>query len=161
MRPDNVSIKLPISVIHICSFICIFLGIFCITHNVIYGIILAMACGLFSAELLPKAMLVCCQSYLHEQTEIGIEIKGFHSTCICKWHMQNYSHFLQASMWLPNTTALGNHRSSLIARFTGANMGPIWGRQDPCRPHVGPMNLVIWDIILLHGGTIRPARLTH
>ena len=26
----------------------------------------------------------------------------------------------------------------------GANMGPIWGRQDPGRPHVCPMNLAIW-----------------
>ena len=24
----------------------------------------------------------------------------------------------------------------------GANMGPIWGRQDPGGPHVGPMNLL-------------------
>ena len=24
-------------------------------------------------------------------------------------------------------------------------MGPIWGRQDPGGPHVGPMNLAIWD----------------
>ena len=23
-------------------------------------------------------------------------------------------------------------------------MGPIWGRQDPGGPHVGPMNFVIW-----------------
>ena len=29
----------------------------------------------------------------------------------------------------------------------GANMGPIWGRQDPGGPHVGPMNLAIWGII--------------
>ena len=28
-----------------------------------------------------------------------------------------------------------------------ANMGPIWGRQDPGGPHVGPMNFVIWDFI--------------
>ena len=27
----------------------------------------------------------------------------------------------------------------------GANMGPIWGRQDPGGPHVGPMDLAIWD----------------
>ena len=27
----------------------------------------------------------------------------------------------------------------------GANMGPIWGRQDPGGPHVGPMNFSIWD----------------
>ena len=26
----------------------------------------------------------------------------------------------------------------------GANMGPIWGWQDPGGPHVGPMNLAIW-----------------
>ena len=26
----------------------------------------------------------------------------------------------------------------------GANMGSIWGRQDPGGPHVGPMNLAIW-----------------
>ena len=25
------------------------------------------------------------------------------------------------------------------------NMGPIWGRQDPGGPHVGPLNFVIWD----------------
>ena len=26
----------------------------------------------------------------------------------------------------------------------GAKMGPIWGRQDPGRPHVGPMKFAIW-----------------
>ena len=25
------------------------------------------------------------------------------------------------------------------SKVHGANMGPIWGRQDPDRPHVGPM----------------------
>ena len=25
-------------------------------------------------------------------------------------------------------------------KFHGDNMGPIWGRQDPGGPHVGPMN---------------------
>ena len=24
-------------------------------------------------------------------------------------------------------------------------MGPIWGRQNPGGPHVGPMNFAIWD----------------
>ena len=28
----------------------------------------------------------------------------------------------------------------------GANMGPIWGRQDPGGSHVGPMNLAIWEV---------------
>ena len=27
----------------------------------------------------------------------------------------------------------------------GANMGPIWGQQDPGGPHVGHMNFAIWD----------------
>ena len=26
----------------------------------------------------------------------------------------------------------------------GANMGPIWGQQDPGKPHAGPMNFAIW-----------------
>ena len=29
----------------------------------------------------------------------------------------------------------------------GANMGTIWGRQDPDGPHVGPMNFEIWASI--------------
>ena len=30
------------------------------------------------------------------------------------------------------------------SKLHGANMGPIWGRQDPDGPHVGPMKLAIW-----------------
>ena len=39
---------------------------------------------------------------------------------------------------------------SLIARF----MGPIWGRQDPGGPHVGPMKLAIWGFIPITGQII-------
>ena len=28
-----------------------------------------------------------------------------------------------------------------------ANMGPIWGQQDPGGPHVGPVNFAIWAAI--------------
>ena len=31
----------------------------------------------------------------------------------------------------------------------GANMGPIWGRQDPGGPHVDPKNFAIW-VLLWH-----------
>ena len=31
-------------------------------------------------------------------------------------------------------------------------MGPIWGRQDPGGPHVGPMNFAIWVISLRKQG---------
>ena len=30
------------------------------------------------------------------------------------------------------------------SKVYGANMGPIWGRQDPDGTHVGPMNFAIW-----------------
>ena len=30
------------------------------------------------------------------------------------------------------------------SKVHGANVGPIWGRQDPGGPHVGPMNFAIW-----------------
>ena len=30
------------------------------------------------------------------------------------------------------------------SKFHGANMGPIWGRQDPGGPHVCSMNFAIW-----------------
>ena len=30
-------------------------------------------------------------------------------------------------------------------KVRGANMGSIWGRQDPGWSHVGPMNFAIWD----------------
>ena len=45
-------------------------------------------------------------------------------------------HFLQ---WCINTNS-----DSMVY---GANMGPTWGRQDPGGPHVGPMNLAIWEYI--------------
>ena len=37
----------------------------------------------------------------------------------------------------------------LDSKVHGANMRPIWDRQDPGWPHVGPMNLAIWhdDVI--------------
>ena len=34
------------------------------------------------------------------------------------------------------------------SKVHGANMGPTWGQQDPGGPHVGHVNLVIWDILI-------------
>ena len=31
------------------------------------------------------------------------------------------------------------------SKVHGANMGPIWGWKDPGGPHVGPMNVAIWE----------------
>ena len=35
------------------------------------------------------------------------------------------------------------------SKVYGANMGPMWGRQNPCGHHVGHMNLAIWDALNL------------
>ena len=34
------------------------------------------------------------------------------------------------------------------SKVHGTNMGPIWGRQYPDGPQVGPMNFAIWEYIL-------------
>ena len=36
------------------------------------------------------------------------------------------------------------HKNCPDSKVRGASMGPIWGRQDPGGPHVGPMNFAIW-----------------
>ena len=33
------------------------------------------------------------------------------------------------------------------SKVHGANVGPIWGRQDPGGPHVGPMNFAMWAVL--------------
>ena len=49
------------------------------------------------------------------------------------------------SHWMKLCSAIVQSKTTLIAKVHGANMGPIWGRQDPGGPHVGPMNLAIWE----------------
>ena len=39
----------------------------------------------------------------------------------------------------------------LDSKVYGANMGPSWGPQDPCGPHVGPMNFVTWIVFCEFG----------
>ena len=39
---------------------------------------------------------------------------------------------------------LASNRSYPDSKVHGANMGPIWGQQDPGGPHGGPMSLAIW-----------------
>ena len=35
------------------------------------------------------------------------------------------------------------------SKVHGVNIGPIWDRQDPGGPHVGPMNFAIWVYMFL------------
>ena len=48
----------------------------------------------------------------------------------------------------PNPPHSRPKRTSPDNKVPGANMGPIWGRQDPGGPHVGPMNFAVWVNIL-------------
>ena len=41
------------------------------------------------------------------------------------------------------------------SKVHGANMGPIWGRQDSGGPHDGPMNFAMWDLISFEANGIR------
>ena len=55
---------------------------------------------------------------------------------------------------MPAEGLLPFHTSTVMTKsddFTdskvhGANMGPIWGQQDPGGPHVGPMNFATWVV---------------
>ena len=45
--------------------------------------------------------------------------------------------------WLSIVNIFGNNNPD--SKVNGANMGPIWGRQGPGGPHIGPMNFAIWE----------------
>ena len=45
-------------------------------------------------------------------------------------------------------------------KVQGANMGPIWGLQDPDGPHAGPMNFAIWKKQYPWFSTIRQQAIT-
>ena len=50
---------------------------------------------------------------------------------------------------LENVTVLGliilkDVQTNPNGKVHGANMGPIWGRQDPGGPHADPANFVTW-----------------
>ena len=46
-------------------------------------------------------------------------------------------------------------------KIHGANMGPIWGRQDPDGPHVGPMNFAIWGLSVAFTWAHNALHVTH
>ena len=50
-------------------------------------------------------------------------------------------------MDIPSATSLLVNNNFYDSEFHGANMGSIWGRQDPGGPHVGPVNFAIWDFL--------------
>ena len=56
----------------------------------------------------------------------------------CEDFRENWPHYNSTALYL----LLCDIPDSKVHR---ANMGSIWGRQDPGGTHVGPMNFAIWD----------------
>ena len=102
--------------------------------------------GHFSFDINPK---YATQSRLFSlQCRIDI-------TMVKQFRISNLSFIKMMVYWKCYLHNVGHiiHPDSIVH---GAYMGPIWGRQDPVGPHVGPMILVIW------AGVLRPtsSRLT-
>ena len=54
----------------------------------------------------------------------------------------------KTEIWAVKFIYAGNNRDVYPDnKIHGANMEPIWGRQDPGGPHVGPMNFAIWVVL--------------
>ena len=50
---------------------------------------------------------------------------------------------MEAHNLLASTGFKASRQPHPDSKVHGANMGPIWGRQDPGGPQVGPMNFAI------------------
>ena len=61
-----------------------------------------------------------------------------------QWHFHKIFVFICVSFW---QTLNQYFTCTPDSKVHGANMGPIWGRQDPGGPHVGPMNFAIWEVV--------------
>ena len=75
--------------------------------------------------LLHKDELLTCKRPVH------LRANGVIAVISAQWH-DNYS-----LVMIPDS------------KVYGANMGPIWDRQNRGGPHAGPMNFAIWDVVLI------------
>ena len=79
------------------------------------------------------------QTHLHGPTHISITRPWIK---VCVSSVCASKHFLVTAFRMIWSCCYVRNPHSKVY---GAYMGPTWGRQDPCGPHVGPMNLAIWD----------------
>ena len=87
--------------------------------------------------------LVATECYDHNWC-VGESELGFSTT----WIRQNKYVSIFSNVWKRSVTVRHRKRwtdgkAYLDSNVHGANIGPIWDRQDPGGPHVGPMNLII------------------
>ena len=104
--------------------------------------------GLIDNETLKKMMndkvLIICKLWSEAMRFITynhtlgllVGIFGQGSQALSQWILQGFHQISRGQ---------GHHPNSKVP---GANMRPIWGRQDPGGPHVGPRNFAIWDTLL-------------
>ena len=85
-----------------------------------------------------RSIIENVQSIYHTQNIFHLNITS-HATICHGSHVHCMHHF-----WTSLTKSSGVW-STTDSKVHGANMGPIWGRQDPGGPHVGPLILAILD----------------
>ena len=139
------------------------------------SLIYIMACCLFGARPVSKAMLTSHQFNLKDQTSMK-NLPIFFDKIVLPSSICNFAailswanEFLHCGLVMPYgdtqvhkwvnigsdnglTLTAPSHNlnqcwfliSDPDSKVHGANIGPIWGRQDPGGPHVGPMNFAIW-----------------
>ena len=52
---------------------------------------------------------------------------------------------------IPNNSTCWKQVGHPDSKVDVANIGPMWGLQDPGGPHAGPMNFAIWAFMIIRG----------
>ena len=69
---------------------------------------------------------------------------ALHLDNLCRWLLRwNWRLSHMKSIW--NLIFITSHK--ICFKVRGANMGHVWGRQDPGGSHVGPINFAMWDML--------------
>ena len=83
------------------------------------------------------------QCKFNDNTKISFNVHVFESFG-CKMLAILFRHQFNYLLMLWNDPFFYKTLNCPDSKVHGANMGPIWGRQDPGGPHVGPVNFAIW-----------------
>ena len=94
----------------------------------------------------------CYQSREQVVSSNGIDKTG---TCVLRGSRSSLLWLFHWHNWISKS------RSFPDSKVHGANMGPIWSRQDPGGPHVGPMNFVIWVVFRDESWCFSPRSVLH
>ena len=123
-----------------------------------------MRIGTPSPELGPSALVSCDISWWVQgqprwsSATLIVLFLGCNNPLAFLQHDETFRYAHYSSMvwpWMGWVTPFGNQQEdSLVTKGVTQHilpliaklMGPSWGRQDPGGPHVGHMNLAIWDV---------------